>query len=288
MNVAFTQTDIVSSERILYTPSQFSKANLLHLQEIGSLQALSPYADQREHLLSYLFFIVTAGKGTLKYNGVEYSLSEGQCVFIDCQIPYAHTTDTDLWNLKWIHFYGANMSSIYAHYVEQGGLPVFTPKSIDDFEEIWNQIMITANSNDYIRNMVINENLNALLTRIMQNSRKKQNSMYISEKRKNLQNVKQYLDEHFQEKITLDYLSDHFYMNKHYLGRIFHEQFGISINNYIIYLRVNHAKHLLRFTNLTIEEIANDCGIYDSNYFSRMFKKIEGVSPRAFRQSWEK
>lgn len=288
MKVAFTQNDLVSSERILYTPSQFAKANLLHLQEIGSLRAIAPYSDQREHLPSYLFFIVTSGQGTLKYNGTEYPLSQGQCVFIDCQSPYTHTTDINLWNLKWIHFYGSNMSSIYAHYVEQGGLPVVTPKSIDDFETIWEKIMVAATDSDYIRSMVINENLNALLTRIMQNSRNSQSQVHISEKRRNLQDVKQYLDEHFQEKITLDNLADHFFMNKHYLGRIFHEQFGASVNNYIIYLRVSHAKHLLRFTNLTIEEIANNCGIYDANYFSRMFKKIEGVSPRVFRHAWEK
>ena len=115
----------VSSDRILYTPSSFARSSLLHLQEIGTLKALREHTSSRSNLLSYLFFIVTKGSGSLLYNGKEYRLSEGSCVFVNCQKLYSHTTDPDdLWSLRWCHFYGPNLSLIYEKYTERGGKPM--------------------------------------------------------------------------------------------------------------------------------------------------------------------
>ena len=97
---------------------------------------------------------------------------------------------------------------------------------------------------------------------------------------------KTYLEDHYQEKITLEHLSDQFFINKFYLTRIFKEEFGISINSYLTQIRITHAKQQLRFTNKTIEQIGFSCGIEDANYFSRIFKKIEGTSPGEYRKRW--
>ena len=58
--------ELVHSSRILYTPSPFARTNLLHLQEVGSLQARRPHASARQGLASYLVFLVESGSGTLE------------------------------------------------------------------------------------------------------------------------------------------------------------------------------------------------------------------------------
>ena len=98
--------------------------------------------------------------------------------------------------------------------------------------------------------------------------------------------IRSYLDENYTKKITLDQLSERYFINKYYLTRIFREQFGVSINNYILEKRITHAKQLLRFTDQTVEEIGEACGMGALYYFSRMFKKIEGVSPSEYRKLW--
>ncbi|MGN1318183.1 MAG: helix-turn-helix transcriptional regulator [Lachnospirales bacterium] len=98
--------------------------------------------------------------------------------------------------------------------------------------------------------------------------------------------IKDYIDQNFNKKISLDELSEKFYINKFYLTRIFKEQFGVSINSYIQQVKITNAKKLLRFSNLTIDEISYRCGIDDSNYFSRMFKKIEHLTPNQYRKLW--
>lgn len=70
------QSSSVSSSRIIYTPSTFARTSLLHLQEVGSLQAVHPHVSQREDLVSFLCFIVLSGEGELSYEEQTYQLSE--------------------------------------------------------------------------------------------------------------------------------------------------------------------------------------------------------------------
>ena len=274
-----------SSHRILYTPSHFARTNLMHLQEIGVLQAQSLHTSQREQLASYLFFMVDSGSGTLEYGGTTYQLTPGDCIFIDCRMPYAHRTSEDLWHLRWIHFYGPSLSNIYAKYVERGGQPCFRPVDISGFEQLWTQLYTIASSSDYIRDMRINEGLNSLLTRLMEESWHPVTHKNATHKQ-NLSQIKDYLDQHYTEKISLDELADTFYINKFYLTRVFKEQFGITINNYLLQKRITHAKQLLRFTDKTVEDIGYECGMGAVHYFSRMFKKMEGMSPSEYKKRW--
>ena len=158
---------IVSSDRVLYTPTTFAKSALLYLQEIGFLQAKQPHTSSRTHLSSYLFFCVNSGSGELEYQGKRHKLTTGDCVFIDCQQPYSHSTDKDLWSLSWIHFSGVTMQDIYQKYQERGGRPAFHPENITAFTELHKSLFTLASSDDYIRDMRINGSLNELLVLLM-------------------------------------------------------------------------------------------------------------------------
>jgi len=134
--------------------------------------------------------------------------------------------------------------------------------------------------------MRINVILSQLIMLLMEDSWNPDMVPNVAHKRMELQNVKQYLDEHYTEKITLDQLSNRFFINKYYLTKIFHETYGMTIVNYLNQKRITQAKHMLRFTDMSMEEIADKIGMTDANYFSRTFKKIEGVRPSEFRKMW--
>lgn len=278
--------ELVQSSRIIYTPSTFAKTNLLHLQETGELQARQPHTSSRQHLLSYLFFIVLGGAGTLTYNGTAHPLSAGDCVFLDCQKPYSHRTSEQLWTLKWAHFYGPNLSGIYGKYVERGGRVVFRPAESAPFERRLSELYALAGGSDHIRDMRICESLTALLTLLMAESWRPEAGAPAAGKKQSLQQVKDYLDQHYTERITLDDLAARFFINKFYLTRIFKEQFGLSVGGYLAQVRVTHAKRLLRFTDLSVEQVGVACGIDQPSYFARVFKKVEGLAPGEYRQLW--
>lgn len=279
------QSSSVQSSRILYTPSTFARSSLFHLQEIGSLQAIQPHTSMRTDLVSFLFFVVLSGKGNLKYEGTEYELGAGDCVFIDCRKAYSHSTFDDLWSLQWCHFYAPSLPAVYEKYKERGGQTVFHPDDLEAFTSLLTYLYNLASSSDYIRDMRINEKLGTLLTLLMAQSWHPE-SVTISRKRLELSAVKDYLDQHYTDKISLDDLAEFFFINKFYLSKIFKEIYGITINNYLIAKRITRAKQLLRFTYMTVDEIGVAVGMGDANYFSRMFRKVEGISPREYRKQW--
>ncbi|HOO90433.1 MAG TPA: AraC family transcriptional regulator [Syntrophales bacterium] len=277
----------VSSDRILYTPSSFARASLLHLQEIGTLKALKVHTSSRSNLQSYLFFVVTKGSGSLLYDGREYRLSEGSCSFVNCQKLYSHTTDPDdLWSLRWCHFYGPNLPLIYEKYTERGGKPSFRPEDVDEFQRVLDDLYSLASGDDHIRDMRINEQLNSLCTLLMAESWHPEDATELPNKKASVIPVKEYLDQHYNEKIKLDALSQAFFINKYYLTRVFKEQFGMSITAYLQNVRITHAKQMLRFSDKSIEEIGMECGIGALHYFSRVFKDVEGVAPTVYRSQW--
>ena len=278
--------DVVSTNRIIYTPSNFAKTNLLYLQEIGSTKAQKPHISRRENLSSFLFFIVTGGSGFLEYEGKTHELSIGDCVFIDCKKPYAHKSSEDLWELKWVHFYGPNLKAIYEKYIERGGVCCFVTNKSERYSTILSDLYSAAESTNNIRDMLIYEKLTKLLTLLMEDSWQDENAYHERNSKQNLQSVKEFLDQNYKEKITLEDLSEKFYINKYYLTRIFKEQFGISVIDYLLSVRITHAKQLLRFSELTIEKVGTECGIPDANYFARIFKKIEGCAPGEYRRRW--
>lgn len=277
-------TPVVSSRRILYTPTAFAKSALLYLQEVGSLKAEQPHTSSRTLLPSYLFFYVNSGEGVLEYDGKSYRLGSGDCVFLDCRQPYAHSTRENLWSLSWIHFSGVTMQAVYEKYRERGGRPVFHPMDPAPFETLHKEIFALASSDDYIRDMRINSCLNALLVLLMQESWNPTEQTGL--KRQNLLPIRDYLDEHFTEKISLDALAERFFISKFYLTRVFKEQFGVSINTYLLNKRITKAKQLLRFSNEKLENIGYQCGLGAPHYFSRVFKQVEGITPSEFREKW--
>ena len=190
------QSSSVSSSRIIYTPSTFARTSLLHLQEVGSLQAVHPHVSQRSDLVSFLCFVVLSGEGELSYEGQTYQLSEGDCVFIDCRKAYSHSTSDNLWSLQWCHFYAPSLPAVYEKYKERGGRPVFHPDDLASFTSILTDIYDLASSADYIRDMRINEKLGTLLTLLMEQSWHPE-SVTVSRKRMELVEIKNYLDEHY-------------------------------------------------------------------------------------------
>lgn len=302
----FTSSPSVQSSRILYTPSPFARSSLLHLQEVGSLTAIRPHTSKREKLQSYLCFMVEDGEGELVYEGKKYELKTGDVVFIDCRKAYSHSTgntrstgniqelcddhstekdNSNLWSLRWCHFYGPSMPAIYAKYCERGGQPVIRGADVNQYVTLLTDIYALASSSDYIRDMRINGKLNDLLTLLMESSWHQGNSSN-APKKMDISLVKSFLDEHYSEKLSLESVASHFFIDKHYLTRLFKEQYGVTLVTYLQQVRITHAKRMLRFTDKSIKEIGLECGIGELNYFSRVFKKLEGVSPSEFRKVW--
>lgn len=96
--------------------------------------------------------------------------------------------------------------------------------------------------------------------------------------------VAAYLMAHYNEEIGLKTVAQQFFVSRSYLSRLFKAKTGRGFNEYLNRIRIEQAKQQLLTTDLSVTDIAFACGFNDSNYFSRAFKKAEGVPPHSYRK----
>lgn len=100
-----------------------------------------------------------------------------------------------------------------------------------------------------------------------------------------IQKIKQYIDINFESEISLNELSHTFGLTESYLSKRFKSVIGTGINEYINYVRIEHAVRLLKQKKLPITEVATRCGFNNSSYFAAVFKKLKGVTPYRFAKN---
>ena len=93
-----------------------------------------------------------------------------------------------------------------------------------------------------------------------------------------------FIDSDLTADLSLNHLAQLQNISPAYLSNIFHKETGEKLTDYVNKKRVNYAKQLLDTTNLQIQTIAQRCGIVDVHYFSRIFKKHTGKTPKEYRE----
>lgn len=94
--------------------------------------------------------------------------------------------------------------------------------------------------------------------------------------------IRQYLQEHYTEKIPLDQICFLFGTNKTTLCQLFKNEYGTTVLNYVNSLRIREAKRLLRENVLSVTEISEQLGFASIHYFCRVFKKSTGDTPKEY------
>ena len=105
-----------------------------------------------------------------------------------------------------------------------------------------------------------------------------------TEKKKLVYEVRDYLQTRYMEPISPQALQKRFYVSADYLSRLFKQEFQVGIRDYVIGLRMDQAKMLLKNPNLKIARIAEMVGFEDEKYFSKVFKKCTGLTPNEYRK----
>jgi len=109
------------------------------------------------------------------------------------------------------------------------------------------------------------------------------------EKQEFVNEVKLYIENHYNEELTLDHIAHAFYTNSTTLSRSFKQFAGDTPINYLITYRLEKAKNMIQaHPTLSIKDIAQSVGYSDSLYFSKLFKKQYGVSPSFFAEKDER
>lgn len=97
-------------------------------------------------------------------------------------------------------------------------------------------------------------------------------------------NVQKYIQSHVEERLSLNEVAAVFGLSPNYLSVLFKKTCGIGFSEYITQMKINKAKAMLLEQDMKIYEVADQLGFESAFYFSKVFKKVEGISPRDYIQ----
>ena len=96
----------------------------------------------------------------------------------------------------------------------------------------------------------------------------------------------QYIDSHYAEELSAAEVANACYISESYLSKLFRKKLDTSFSEYLNFVRIEKAKALLVNTNYMIYEIAEQTGFNTDKYFTMVFKKLTGISPRQYKQNY--
>lgn len=231
-----------------------------------------------------ILFFCLEGKGTIdiyrQHQWSTYPLKTGDIFCIPPKTPHRYyANEMNPWTILWVHF--------NAELLDQ--LPIGTIDTPTMVEAQKQEMIETALVNLFAmeqRNLTLDNAifmaslLNHLLITIYYFEDNHEN------KKKNylLKTTIEFMNHKLHEELTLSELTDKFNISPSYLNAIFKEETGKSPIEFFIKLKMDEACSMLRISKMKITEIASELGYQDAYYFSRLFKKNIGMSPKLYRE----
>lgn len=100
-----------------------------------------------------------------------------------------------------------------------------------------------------------------------------------------MKNALQYMEEHYQEKISLSLVAEKTFVSQWHLSKLLNKQEGKNFSEILNQIRIAHARELLKNPVYRIADISEMVGFTDVAHFSRVFKKIQGISANEYRNT---
>ncbi len=251
-----------------------------------------------------LFYILN-GNGSIKIDNKDYPLHQGCAVLFKSGTKYVWQLDEKGVTAIFVNFdYTMNFSSHTEsfHPVHSENFSESDILEKIDFQDakilnspvyIKNATSVEANlrilaSEYYLKSNYYQEYLSSCLKFILITLAKIAELTETSEKKKDYETVRkviQHIENNYRMDLSNETIGEYFHFNSSYLNRIFKQNTGDTIHNFLIRYRMNLAMDLLHTTNLPINEIVSTVGFSDIPHFIKVFKKITGKTPGEYRRA---
>ena len=271
------------SLRSICYPCTLAKDTFLYLQEIGYFKTTPPYSVERANLPSFLLIYTLSGEGILEIDGQKESLQSGLCMFINCKHHHRYYTKPGRkWEFLWAHFYGTDAFGYHRIFSQGNTYAVAIPQN--SIEKLfWDMIDLQQNWS-VIHEIIVNQTLVSLLTQLL--LARGEAACAHDNLPEYIQKIAREIERNHTRPLSLEVFSNQFHISKFHLSRMFRYYIGMSFREYVIFVRLRHAKELLKYTVQAVAQIALDCGFNDVSYFIRLFRNKEGCTPLEYRKQW--
>lgn len=252
----------------------------LYLTDVGYFPcAEHHFVERKDGIEEYIYMYCTEGSGTIVVDGKEYILQANEAFCIPHLKGHRYyASEENPWSILWVHFKGEDVRYFP---LDECAVVHFTSRNATNQMHLLFDLLLKALEEDYtLGNFIyISQVLSLILAETY--SREKQQSTL--EQNRYVTKVVRYMYKHLGENLTLEQLAAEFELSKSYLNAIFQKYTQHAPMDFFINLKMKKACRLLRTTDLYIYEIAQQLGYTDQYYFSRIFRKVIGMSPKEYK-----
>ena len=224
---------------------------------------------------SYKMAYVSEGSCTLSCRGVRQAARKGDVFFTFPSVPYTLTGDSEF-RFIYVSFIGVQASLIMEklHITPQ----VSVYPGYGALLSLWDDAVHNC---DQLPELAAQGVLFYTFSKIGCDVLKQEEQGDVTSSAYKMQMVKKYIDDHFSDStLSLESISREFSYSKKHLSSAFKQQFKVGISEYLTTVRINHACVLMEQKHTSVKDIAYLCGFSEQLYFSRVFRKKMGMSPR--------
>lgn len=261
-----------------------SVTELLHLTDIGYFPYAKYHYRQRESGAGqYILIFCTRGKGWIKCEGKMHKLTAGQLFIIPRGAGHSYGADSqDPWSIYWLHFNG-KMSPYYGdgYNVPKVSVSIsWMTGRIALFEEIY-QTLTLGYHMDHLR--YISSLLHHFLGSFKFEDSISENHSRNTKNFPMIEKCRNYMEQNIEKRLSLNDIVAVSGYSCTQCTAIFNNTTGMSPMAFLHNIRIQKACKLLDLTDMKINQICEKVGIEDPYYFSRLFSKVIGVSPKKYR-----
>ncbi len=287
-NTENRKMDGFKDERLIVLPTEaiadFSQHPLikrLYLTDVGFFPAAANhYRERKEGIDEYILIYCMKGEGIIELGREKYYLHENEAFCIPSRTGHVYYAVKDNpWTILWVHFKGEDVGL----YPLDGRKVIrfLSQNALNRIQSLFELLFWVLDRNYTLGNFIyVSQVLQLILSEIYY----REKGQEIPAQNKHVTNVIRYMYKNIDKELTLADISEEFQLSKSYLSAIFKSYTKKSPIEFFLELKMNEACKYLRSSDVYIYEVANMLGYSDQYYFSRIFKKIVGVSPKEYRK----
>ncbi len=226
---------------------------------------------------AYLLTYVVSGCAALVAHGREYTLSAGDVYVMFPESGSSYVTQAGVpWSIRWVTLTGTQLQELLPLLGLTPESPVVRAVDPPRIERLLETLFDKTMRADLKSKIATTSLLYELLSCLAQPSAVPIEHAVIAD-------AVGYISRHYHENISIHALAQRAFLNSNYFSKLFTSCVGITPQQFITRTRMEKAKELLAYTELTVGEIAAAVGFADALYFSRAFHRYAGRSPSSFR-----
>ncbi|WP_153976542.1 AraC family transcriptional regulator [Paenibacillus xylanilyticus] len=233
---------------------------------------------------SYVVHYIHEGRGTVRMEDREYHLTQGQgFAILPGTIIHYEADANDPWTYSWFGFKGVHAKTFMQRANLSPASPVFEasdPEVMDGLYE--NMVQATLRNGGDVFSQSLLYRLMAELISSSPDEDKPQRPL--STKDEYIRQAVQFMENRYSQKTSILDIAQSVRLDRTYLSGLFKEKYGKSLQAFFLEYRMNRAAELLQSSTLSVSEVAHSVGYTDPLLFSKMFKRVTGVSPKGSRE----